>query len=75
MNKMPQLKYEAEADVLSWEISKEPIDYATEVGNFVVHFGENNNPVLVEVLNAKGFMRDAESKVGFKRVHPEMAMA
>ena len=72
---MPQLKYEPEADVLSWEISKDPIDYAAETGDVVVHFTKDNRPVLVEVLRAKEFMRKAEQTVGSRRIHPEMAMA
>lgn len=74
-NNTPQLKYEPEADVLSWELSNSPIDYAKEIGNFVVHFTKDGTPVLVEVLQAKDFMRKAEYTVGLKRVHPEMAVA
>lgn len=72
---IPQLKYEPEADVLSWELSNSPIDYAKEIGNFVVHFSKDGTPALVEVLQAKDFMRKAEYTVGPKRVHPEMAIA
>ena len=74
-NKIPQLKYEPEADVLSWEVSDAPIEYASEIGDMIVHFTKDNRPVLIEVLRAKDFMRKAEGAVGFKRVHPEMAMA
>ena len=71
----PQLKYEPEADVLSWELMKEPIEYATEIGNFVVHFSKSNEPVFIEVLQAKEFMRKAEMTVGKKRIHPELVTA
>ncbi|MDO8505922.1 MAG: DUF2283 domain-containing protein [bacterium] len=74
-NIIPQLKYEPEADILSWEVSKEPIDYAKEIGNFVVHFSKNGTPILVEVLQAKDFMKKAEHTVGIRRVHPEMVTA
>lgn len=74
-HKILRLKYEPEADVLSWEISDAPIEYATEVGDMVVHFTKNHEPVLIEVLRAKEFMRTAEHVVGVRRMHPEMAMA
>ncbi len=56
-----KIKYDAEADVLSLETSpKAKIDYATEVGNIVVHFTEKNVPVLVEVLEASKFLEQSE---------------
>lgn len=48
----PKVSYEAEADVLRWEISKDKIDYATEVGNLVVHYSKKHVPVYIEVLEA-----------------------
>ena len=42
-----ELRYEPEADVLSWEINSDPIDYAKEMGNIVVHFSKKNIPVLI----------------------------
>jgi hypothetical protein len=48
--------YEPEADILSWEITKDPIEYAEEVGNMIVHFSKKHIPVFVEVLNAKSFL-------------------
>ena len=43
-----KIQYESEADLLSIESSHEPIDYAREIGNVVVHFTSKNNPVLIE---------------------------
>ena len=40
--KKSKISYEPEADVLSLEISKQPIDFAEEVSNFVVHFNTKN---------------------------------
>ena len=51
------ISYEPEADVLSWAINSDPIDYATEMGNVVVHFSKKNIPVLIEMLEAKKFLR------------------
>ena len=68
-----RLKYEPEADVLSWELSNATIDYAEEVGDMIVHFAKDHKPVLIEVVHAKEFMKTAENVVGIRRIHPEMA--
>lgn len=47
-----KISYEPEADVLMWEVSKQPIDDAKQIGNIVVHFSKHNIPVLVEILEA-----------------------
>ncbi|MFY9484665.1 MAG: DUF2283 domain-containing protein [Patescibacteria group bacterium] len=64
MNKPhPKIRYESQADVLSYELTKEPIDHAEEIGNFIVHFTEDNSPVLVEILNAREFLDSSGSLV------------
>lgn len=50
-------KYDPDADVLSIEVSKKPIDYAQEMGDLVVHFTKNNQPVLLEILHARKFFK------------------
>lgn len=60
MNKnRPIITYEPEADVLTYELSGQPIDYAKEIGNVVVHFNKNSLPVLVEILEATKFLKEA----------------
>lgn len=54
--KKTKLGYDPESDVLRVEISKRPIDYATEVGNIVVHFSPEGLPVYLEILEAKKFL-------------------
>jgi hypothetical protein len=56
-----KISYEPEADVLMWEIADQPIDYAKEIGNVVVHFTKNNTPVLIEFLEATKFLSKAQS--------------
>ncbi|MFH1030724.1 MAG: DUF2283 domain-containing protein [bacterium] len=73
-----KLSYEPEADVLMWEISDKPIDYAKEVGDVIVHFTKNNIPVLIEVLEARKFLSKAkhlvgENKISFRRQSPVAA--
>ncbi len=59
-----KISYEPEADVLTWEITDKPIDFAREIGNVVVHFTKNNIPVLVEILEASTFIKKAKQLVG-----------
>lgn len=60
-NSMKEIKtsmtYEPEADVLSWKVADGDIDHAQEFGDFVVHFSSNHVPVLIEVLQAKNFLK------------------
>ncbi len=52
------VRYDSDADVLSIEGSPTAtIDHAREMGNVVVHFGKNNEPVLIEVLEASHQLR------------------
>lgn len=58
-----KISYEPEADVLMWEITNKPIDYAKEIGNVVVHFTKENVPVLIEILEASKFLSKAKGLV------------
>jgi hypothetical protein len=57
--KTTKISYESDADVLTWEIGSQKIDYAEEVGNFIVHFSGKNKPVLIEILDASKFLSKA----------------
>lgn len=59
-NQKPKISYDAEADVLRIELSKKPIDYATEIGNIVVHFSQKDLSVYLEILEAKRFLLRTE---------------
>lgn len=54
--KKTKLGYDPESDVLRVEISDKPIEYAKEMGNFVVHFSPQGLPVYFEILEAKKFL-------------------
>ena len=60
-DKKSKMSYEPEADVLRIETDAEPIDYASEVGNVIVHFNRSGKPVYFEILGAKKFLKDASS--------------
>ncbi len=58
-----KISYEPEADVLMWEITDKPINFAKEIGNVVVHFTKDSVPVLVEILEASKFLTKAKNLV------------
>ncbi len=62
-NRIPKnfkVSYEPEADVMSWEVSARPIDYAEKAGNFIVHYSKDHTPVLVEILEASSFFQKSQ---------------
>lgn len=59
-----KISYEQDADVLVVEVSKKPIEYAEMIGNIIVHFTKDNNPVLLEILEASKFLSQAENLIG-----------
>ncbi len=56
-----KISYDSEADVLMWEIGNKPIDFAKEIGNVVVHFDKQDEPVLIEILEARKFLSQAKN--------------
>lgn len=52
-------KYDPESDVLSVSLSGKPFLYAREMGDVVVHFDKKDEPVYLEFLNAKNFVKNA----------------
>jgi len=59
-----KVSYDSEADVMSWETTQNgKIDYATEIGNFVVHFSKDNEPFLIEVLEASKILKKSEQEI------------
>lgn len=57
--KQMKMSYESESDVLRIEISREPIEYAAEMGNAIVHFSPDGAPVYFEILEASRFLKQA----------------
>ncbi len=62
-----RVSYEAKEDILMYEVSDEPIDYAEEMDSVIVHFTKTGKPVLLEVLDASRFL--AKSLQATKRAH------
>lgn len=51
-----KMKYDSAEDIMMVELSSDPIDFAEEMGPVIVHFTENNKPVLLEILDASEFI-------------------
>lgn len=73
-NKRTKISYEPEADVLRIETSRKPIDYATEMGNIVVHFSTDNMPVYFEILEATKFLKKASILLAPLHKKPALAI-
>ncbi len=54
------MQYDPEANLISWEIAKDPISHAVELGNFIIHISKARKPVLIEILNAAKFIGQFE---------------
>lgn len=53
-----KFKYNKEDDVLMIELSKEPIDYAEQSGDLIVHFSPKREAVLLEILDATSWLKN-----------------
>jgi hypothetical protein len=53
------MKYNKDEDIMIIEVSPEPIDFAEEMGPFIVHFTSDSKPVLLEILDASEFFSAA----------------
>jgi uncharacterized protein YuzE len=50
------MTYSKEVDILLIELSDEPIAYAEEEDNAILHYSENNKLVLIEILDFRRSM-------------------
>ena len=53
-----KISYNRKQDILMYEVSDEPIDYADEVGPIIVHFSKTGKPILMEILDASEFITE-----------------
>lgn len=51
-------RYDKDDDVLMIWFSKEPIDYAEQDRNVIVHFSKDRRMVLMEILVASKFLKE-----------------
>lgn len=53
-----KVKYYNKDDILVLKLSDKPIDYAEESDWVIVHFDKNDQPVRVEILDARRFLEE-----------------
>jgi predicted class III extradiol MEMO1 family dioxygenase len=53
---MKKISYSKDVDILLIEISNQPIAYAEDEGQVILHYSEDEKLVLVEVLDFRHFM-------------------
>lgn len=60
---MRKIKYSKDVDALLIELSDKKIDHAEEEGQVIIHFSEDDEPVLLEILDAKEFVLNSLESV------------
>jgi uncharacterized protein YuzE len=55
---LTKIKYSPDEDILLYEVSSDPIDYAEESGSVIVHFTKEGKPVLLEIMDASKFLAE-----------------
>jgi uncharacterized protein YuzE len=52
-----KMRYDREDDVLMiWFAQNKKVDHAEQTGQSILHLTENDEPVLLEILNAREFV-------------------
>ena len=51
-----KINYDREEDILMIETAPGKIDHAEEMGQIIVHFTEDDKPILLEILDASNFL-------------------
>ncbi len=49
------MQYDAEANILCWQLGRGKIARVAELGNFLVHLSPAGKPILIEILDASRF--------------------
>ncbi len=60
---MTKVKYSKDADALLIELSNKKIDYAEDQGNMIIHYTSENEPVMLEIFDAKEFILNSLSSM------------
>lgn len=55
---MKKISYSKDVDALLIELSNEPVAYAEEEGQVILHYSQDAKLVLVEILDFRRFMSD-----------------
>ena len=55
---MKKISYSQDVDALLVELSQEPIAYAEEEGQVILHYSPDDKLVLIEILDFRRFMSE-----------------
>ncbi|HEY9831893.1 MAG TPA: DUF2283 domain-containing protein [Stenomitos sp.] len=55
---MKKISYSKDVDALLVELSEDPIAYAEEEGQVILHYSQDEKLVLVEILDFRRFMSE-----------------
>lgn len=58
-----KFQYNQEDDILIIELNNKQIDYAEQTGDLIVHFSPKREAVLLEILDASRFLKQAATKL------------
>jgi len=58
-----RIRYDKEDDVMMVWLSKEPIVHAEQSKGVIIHFSKGHKPVLMEILDAKEFLKLSSAKL------------
>lgn len=58
-----KFNYNQEDDILMIELNNKKIDYAEQSGDLIVHFSPQKQAVLLEILDASRFLKQAAAKL------------
>lgn len=66
--------YDAETNIISWEISNGTINHVREIGNFIIHVSKTEKPILLEILDASKFIKQFDKLKIKKNIKKAMAI-
>ncbi|MBI2594201.1 DUF2283 domain-containing protein [Candidatus Curtissbacteria bacterium] len=56
------MSYSDDVDILMIQLSNKKLDDAYDVGNMIVQVAEDGEPVLIEIMDASKFLKQAVTK-------------
>lgn len=57
--KVPKISYSEDVDILMIQLSNKKLDDAYDVGTMIVQVAEDGEPVLIEIMDASKFLKQA----------------
>jgi len=61
-------RYYREDDLLVLQVADKPYHQAEKIGSFIIHFTSDGEPVMVEILQATRFLKEAAAALPYPAV-------